>query len=109
MNEANESIAAGYELSPTRLRAWLGDVEVRLENQWAGLLQPAPRGAIGIDLLQLGCHYDDRGGRLDARAAIFGAHLAVSYRTGSGPSRERVRRAAADAAAVAGRLARGSS
>ena len=87
MRETNESVDGGYEVSSRRLRAWLGPVELRLDNQWAELLQPAPRGAIVIDLPKLCC----------------------AYRTGGTRGRERVRRAAAEAAAVAGRLARGSS
>lgn len=98
-------IDAGYELSTDRLRVWVGNLELRVDNQWASLLSRKARRAVDIDLVRFGGGYDGIASRVDLHVGALGLQLGVTGRFGT-RGEQRVRQAAAEAAAVIGRLAK---
>lgn len=103
-DQASATIDTGYELGPDQLRVWLGNYEVRLENQWAALLSAKKSRAVDLDLVRLGGDWDPLAARLDLRAGVFGFEVAVTGRFGGSRGERRVRQAAADAREVIDRL-----
>jgi len=101
-----DSIDTGYELSAERLRLWLGNYEIRFENQWAAVLFAPRRGSRGLDLLRVGGEYDDVAARVDLYAGLLGFELALTGRFAASRGKQRVRQAAADAKAVLDRMSR---
>lgn len=101
---ANAEINAGYEVGARQVRVWVGNVELRLENQWAELLEPRRGRPLDLDLLRAGGAWDELAARLDLRAGVLGFQLSLTGRFGGSRGEQRVRRAAADARAVLDRL-----